>query len=458
MTHMGKSALSEELVEIYRDALEAAHAGKAVESRLQVSSGAIRAGRRAIALDRVERVGVVAIGKAAPAMAEAVPDAIKEKMTFGFILTKDGYSRPVEGFEIREAGHPVPDRRSWRATDEVIEAVSELAEEDLLLVLVSGGASALLFSPIHEVGFQDSVDINRLMITSSMTIEQINSVRSHISRVKGGRLAAIAAPASVLTLALSDVWGDKLPSIGSGPTVADPTRFKDAITGLKKAHVWEDTPESIREFLDAGNRGEVPESPKPGDPRLSRAFAAVVGGPRTLLRAAARSARAKGLRVRCATRPIDGPIDDLVEKYIARAGSMVRSGTGREVFVAVGEPTVAIPKELLKNGKIGVGGRSQHLCLLMAKAMASDDHMAFLAAGTDGTDGPNTGAGGVVDGQTVAQLEAAGVKIDDSIARFDSFNALGKVNLRIETGPTDTNVTDLHLLAVEGKTSSGRKK
>lgn len=458
MTHMGKSALSEELVEIYRDALEAAHAGKAVESRLQVSSGAIRAGRRAIALDRVERVGVVAIGKAAPAMAEAVPDAIKEKMSFGFILTKDGYSRPVEGFEIREAGHPVPDRRSWRATDEVIEAVSELAEEDLLLVLVSGGASALLFSPIPEIGFEAAVEINRLMITSSMTIEQINSVRSHISRVKGGRLAAIAAPASVLTLALSDVWGDKLPSIGSGPTVADPTRFKDGITGLKKAHVWDEVPDSVREHLEAGNRGEVPESPKPGDPRLSRAFAAVVGGPRTLLRAAARSARAKGLRVRCATRPIDGPIDDLVEKYIARAGSMVRSGTGREVFVAVGEPTVALPRDLVKSGKIGVGGRSQHLCLLMAKAMASDDHMAFLAAGTDGTDGPNTGAGGVVDGQTVAQLEAAGVPIDQAIARFDSFTALGKVGLRIDTGPTDTNVTDLHLLAVEGKTSSGRKK
>jgi hydroxypyruvate reductase len=455
---MARSALAQELVEIYREALDAAHAGKAVEARLQVSSGAIRAGRRAIALDRVERVGVIAIGKAAPAMAEAVPEAIKDKTTFGLILTKEGYSRDVDGFEAREAGHPIPDRRSIRATDEIVELVSELTEEDLLLVLISGGASSLLFSPIPEVGFEDAIALTELMLASGLDIHQMNSVRSHISRVKGGRLAAIAAPASVLTLALSDVVGDKLPVIGGGPTVADPSRYKDAIAALKKLRIWERVPESVREILDAGNRGELPESPKPGDPRLSRAFAAVVGGPRTLLRAAARSARAKGLRVRCATRPIEGPIEDLVEKYMTRAGSMVRSGTGREVFVAVGEPTVTIPEELFGSKNLGTGGRSQHLALLMAKAMAGDEHMAFLAAGTDGTDGPTDAAGGIVDGASIGLLEDASVNVDGAIDRFDSYTALVNADARLETGPTDTNVTDLHLLAVEGKTSSGRKK
>ncbi len=452
---MSRTPLAEDLATIYQEALDASHAGKAVEARLQVSSGAIRAGRRAIALDRVENVGIVAIGKAAPAMAEAVPDAIKEKMSFGLIVTKEGYRREIEGFETREAGHPIPNRASVRATDEVVEMVSELGEEDLLLVLISGGASALLTSPVSDIGLNDTIDLTQKMLYSGMSIHDMNMVRAHISRVKGGRLAVSAAPASVLTLALSDVVDDKLPAIGGGPTVPDPSRYRDAISALKKGTVWDRAPESVIEYLEAGARGEIPESPKPGDPRLSRAFAAVVGGPRTLLRAAARSARAMGLRVRSATKPIEGPVEDLVEKYVARAGSMVRSGTGREVFVAVGEPTVEIPETV---NPVGDGGRSQHLALLMAKAMKGDEHMAFLSAGTDGTDGPTKAAGGLVDGSTMDQLVAAGVDLDDHIARFDSFNALGKVEeVRIETGPTDTNVTDLHLLAVEGRTS-GRKK
>jgi glycerate 2-kinase len=462
---MGRTQLADDLVAIYKDALEAAHAGKAVEARLQVSSGAIRAGRRAIALDRVESVGVIAVGKAAPAMAEAVPDPIKAKMSFGLIVTKQGYARDVEGFDVREAGHPLPDRNSVRVTDEVMELVSELGEEDLLLLLVSGGGSALLFSPIPEVGYNDAVQLYELMLRSGMDIHGMNSVRSHISRVKGGRLAVAAAPASVLTLALSDVVGvadgrHDLPVIGGGPTVADPSRFKDAIKALKKVRIYDEIPDSVREVLEAGNRGEIPESPKPGDPRLSRAFAAVVGGPRMLLRAAARSARAMGLRVRCATRPVEGPVEELVEKYMTRAGSMVRSGTGREVFIAVGEPTVAIPRALaLDTGPdgLGEGGRNQHLALLMAKAMAGDEHMAFLSAGTDGTDGPTIAAGGVVDGATIETIEGKGVSVDRAIGRFDSFTALGHTDGRIETGPTDTNVTDLHLLAVEGKTSAGRR-
>jgi glycerate 2-kinase len=167
-----------------------------------------------------------------------------------------------------------------------------------------------------------------------------------------------------------------------------------------------------------------------------------------------------GLRVRCATRPVEGPVEELVEKYMTRAGSMVRSGTGREVFIAVGEPTVAIPRALaLDTGPdgLGEGGRNQHLALLMAKAMAGDEHMAFLSAGTDGTDGPTIAAGGVVDGATIETIEGKGVSVDRAIGRFDSFTALGHTDGRIETGPTDTNVTDLHLLAVEGKTSAGRR-
>jgi glycerate 2-kinase len=456
---MSRTPLAEDLVSIFKEALAASHAGKAVEARLQVSSGAIRAGRRAIALDRVERVGIVSIGKAAPAMAEAVPAAIKDKMTFGVVLTKEGYARPVDGFQTRVGGHPLPDRQSVRATDEIVELVSELAEEDLLLVLISGGASALLCSPVAQIGLNDTIALTEVMLRSGLDIARMNVVRSHLDRVKGGRLAVAAAPASVLTLALSDVVGDKLPAIGGGPTVADPSRFKDAIDALKKGQIWDQVPESVREYLDAGNRGELAESPKPGDPRLSRAFAAVVGGPRTLLRAAARAARTMGLRVRCATKPIEGPVEDLVEKYMARAGSMVRSGTGREVFVAVGEPTVEIGRDVGVDGSgPGAGGRNQHLSLLMAKAMAGDEHMAFLAAATDGSDGPTDAAGGVVDGRSVSALKDVGVDVDDALRRYDSFPALGKIGARLETGPTDTNVTDLHLLAVEGRTAARRKK
>lgn len=457
---MSRTPLGEDLVSIFNEALDASHAGKAVESRLQVSSGAIRAGRRAIALDRVERVGIVAIGKAAPAMAEAVPDAIKQKMNFGIILSKEGYSQEVDGFELRHAGHPLPTRESVRVTDEIVELVSELSEEDLLLVLISGGASALLSSPVNDVGLNDSVELIERMMKAGMDIEDMAVVNSHISRIKGGRLAVAANPASVLTLALSDVVGDKLPAIGGGPTVADPSRFKDAIAALTKAGIWEEIPESVQEYLDAGNRGEIPESPKPGDPRLGRAFAAVVGGPRTLLRAAARAARSMGLRVRCATKPIEGPVEDLVEKYMARASSMVRSGTGREVFVAVGEPTVRIDSPDYEGDRstLGVGGRSQHLSLLMAQAMAGDEHMAFLAAGTDGTDGPTEAAGGIVDGFTIEQMKAKGVNVDDAIEKYDSYQALGAVGARLQTGATNTNVTDLHLLAVEGKASLRKKK
>lgn len=445
---MSRSPLAEELVSIYKEALASVNAGKAVEARLQVSSGAIRAGRRAIALDRVERVGIVALGKAAPAMADAVPEPIKDKMSFGLVVTKEGYARDVEGYEVREAGHPLPDRRSVRVADEVVELVSELGEEDLLLVLISGGASALMCSPVPEVGLSDTVELTQKMLLGGMDIHKMNVVRSHISRIKGGRLAVMAAPASVLTLALSDVVGDKLPVIGGGPTVADPSRFRDAVSALKKAQLWTESPESVREYLEAGVRGELQESPKPGDPRLARAFAAVVAGPRMLQRAAARVARNMGLRVRCATRPIEGPIDDLVEKYLARAGSMVRSGTGREVFVAYGEPTVDVPGDR----QVGKGGRNQHLSLLMAKAMAGQEHIAFLAAGTDGTDGPTDAAGGIVDGETAGKIQAAGQDVDAQLQGYNSYDALKAGEGQLVTGPTDTNVSDLHLLAVEGKT------
>lgn len=449
---MSRTPLAEELLAIYKEALDASHAGKAVEQRLQVSSGAIRAGRRAIALDRVESVGIVSVGKAAPAMAEAVPEEIKDKMSFGIVVTKTGYGRNVDGFESRESGHPLPDRDSVRATDEVMELVSELGEEDLLLVLVSGGASSLLTSPVPEVGLNDTIELTQILLDSGLDIHAMNTIRSHISKVKGGRLAVAAAPASVLTLALSDVVGDKLPAIGGGPTVADPSRFRDAVTALKKGAIYERVPDSVTEYLEAGVRGEIPESPKPGDPRLSRAFAAVVGGPQNLSRAAARAARNLGLRVRCATKPIEGPVEELVEKYMTRARSMVRSGTGREVFVAVGEPTMTIPM----GTKPGLGGRNQHLALLMAEAMAGDEHMAFLSAGTDGTDGPTPAAGGLVDGHTQENLQEVGLELTEVVKAFESYDALGKVNARLETGPTDTNVSDLHLLAVEGRTP-GRK-
>jgi glycerate-2-kinase len=333
-----------------------------------------------------------------------------------------------------EAGHPLPDARAEAAARAVMDLVGGLGDSDHLLFLVSGGASSLLALPASGLTLGDKCAATDALMRNGAPIAALNTVRKHLSAIKGGWLAA-STRAAIDTFSLSDVLGNAASSIGSGPTVGDPTDFGDALAIARSTPAF---PARAREHLAAGAAGRLPETPKPGDQRLARSRYLLIAEPADLVYGALGAAGDRDLRA-FELEPADGEVEEVAAAY-ARLGSDPRS---RGVLqVGVGEPTVR------RGGTRGRGGRAQHLALLMACALAGR-RATFLAAGSDGMDGTTEAAGAIVDGSSWDDMARAGVDRKRAIAEFDSHRALDAVGALVVTGPTRTNLLDLHLLLVE---------
>ena len=414
------------LLDLYRAALDAAHAGRAVErslSREVPGEGTVR---------------VLAAGKAACAMAEGALAALGDRVEGGRVVTKEGHGRPVPGLSVREAAHPLPDRRAVAAAAEALELADRLGAGDLLLVLVSGGASALWTAPVPAVGLADQRAVTEILLGAGVEITGLNAVRKHLSRIKGGWLARHAAPARVVTLLVSDVRGDAIETVGSGPTAPDPSRFSDALGVLERTGLRSRVPDAVRRFLGEGAAGRYPETPKPGDSVFERVEHRVVARLDDALRAARESAEARGLRVRDLGTCLYGEARDEAER-LARLAHAARD-EGADLLLAGGEPVVRVRGT-------GRGGRAQELALAFARAVEGSEICGLFAA-TDGTDGPTDAAGALVDGQTAARARNAGMDPWDHLERNDAYPLLDRVGALLRTGPTDTNVTDLALVLV----------
>lgn len=424
---------------ILREALLAAEPQRLVRRHLRLRNGALEVAGVRHTLRR-GRLVVVAAGKAAFAMARAAEEVLGPHLTDGLAVS-NSVQGTLERVRPLIASHPIPDARGLAAAGETEALARSLGKDDLLLVLLSGGASALLPAPANGVTLEDKARTTSLLLRAGATIHEMNAVRKHLSRLKGGGLARAAAPARVVTLVLSDVVGDDLSTIASGPTVADLTTFTDALDVLHRRGVFADVPAAVRARLEAGARGEVEETPKRGDPVLGKAVTRVVGSNRISIEAAARAARREGLRPLVLTTRLEGEAREVARVLVAVLRECVSSGRPAPPPVALlagGETTVTVRGD-------GQGGRNQELATAAAGALAGFPVPAVVASlGTDGIDGASDAAGGIVDDETLARAAHLGLAPPAAfIAASDTRNFLGPLGDLIVTGPTGTNVVDV---------------
>jgi hydroxypyruvate reductase len=429
---------------IWQVALAAGDVGPLVRRSLRLEDSTLLAADQRIDLTR-GRVLVLGCGKASAAMARAVEDVLGDRIADGFVVVKDGYTAPTRRVRLVEAGHPVPDARGEAAAARLLAMAEEAAADDLVIFLVSGGGSALTPAPAPPVTLAEKQAVTRLLLAAGATINELNAVRKHLSRLKGGQLARAAAPAGVLALVLSDVVGDPLDVIASGPTVPDPTTFADALEVLTRRGILERVPASVRARLEAGAAGEVRETPKAGDPVFAGVRNVVIGNNELVIEAAAAKARALGYTPEVLTRALQGEARDVARDLLDRAAALAPPSC----LVAGGETTVTV------RGR-GRGGRCQELALAAALALQRDDPRVVLAAGTDGTDGPTDAAGGIADAGTVTRGTGAGLDARRSLDDNDAHRFLAAAGDLVVTGPTNTNLLDLYLVVQPGCPSPGR--
>jgi glycerate 2-kinase len=390
------------------------------------------------------RLVVIGAGKASAAMARAVEDNWRGELS-GLVVTRYGYGVPCRRIEIVEAAHPVPDAAGLAGAQRILEAVQNLRSEDLVLCLISGGASALLVRPLPGLTLEDKQAVNRALLTSGATIREMNCVRRHLSAIKGGRLAAACHPARVITLLISDVPGDNPVDIGSGPTVADPTTCADALAILGRYAIQ--VPPNVLAVLESG-RGE---SPKPGDPRLAGSEIRMIATPQIALEAAAEVASQAGVAALILGDSIEGEARDV---------GKVMAGIARQVGTH-GQPCVA-PCVLLSGGETtvtvrghGRGGRNVEFLLALAIALEGQEGVFAIAGDTDGVDGTEEVAGAYLSPDTLARARKQGINARNSLANNDGHGFFEAIGDAVVTGPTLTNVNDFRAVLVAQAIGSG---
>ncbi|GBC84580.1 D-glycerate 2-kinase [bacterium HR11] len=391
------------------------------------------------------RVWVVGAGKASARMAQALEAVLGDRIAGGVVVTKEGHGVDLRRIQVLEAGHPIPDDRSLAAAEAIRRQLAAVQTGDGVFVLLSGGASALLELPVEGVTLADVQVVTDRLLRAGATIHEMNAVRKHLSRVKGGQLLRWVPPSvPVWTLVVSDVVGNDLTVIGSGPTVPDPSTYADAVEVLRRLQVWDCIPDTVRTYLTEGQAGRRPETPKPGDPLFARSHVWIVADNQTALQAAARAARDRGYHVTVLTSFLEGSVIEVarwvraVARQVQTYGQPVRPPA---CVLMGGETTVQVRGS-------GRGGRNQELATRVGALLQEDEAVVFLSAGTDGTDGPTDAAGGLVDPWRVHRARRAGIHPEPFLADNDTYHYLAQVGGLLKTGPTYTNVMDLLVLIV----------
>jgi hydroxypyruvate reductase len=429
---------------IFNAAVQAVDPGEAIRRHLVRKGLRLRIGRETVDLGKVGEIVVVGCGKAAGPMVAAVEEIVGDRIRGGLVVTKYGHVQPTRTVRIHEAGHPVPDDAGIAGGQLVLDHVRGLGFDDLVIVLISGGGSALTPAPVEGITLAEKQALTKALLACGADIREMNTVRKHISRLKGGQLARAAQPARVVTLILSDIVGDPLDAIASGPTVPDPTTYADALSILDRYRIRGEIPAAIRDRLEAGARGEVPETPKPDNPLFARVSNLIVGSNIQALQAARFEARALGLTPMILSSSIEGETREIARMHAALAREVRTSGNPLPppaCLISGGETTVTLRGS-------GKGGRNQEFVLAAALDIAGLPRTVILSAGTDGTDGPTDAAGAIADGETCARARAAGLDPRKALDGNDAYPLFEKLGDLILTGPTKTNVMDVRLVLV----------
>jgi len=384
-----------------------------------------------------QSIYVVGAGKASAMMAQALEHILGDRITEGQIITKYGHSVSLNYIRQTEAGHPVPDEAGVRGTSKLLEIAKKAGRNDLVFCLLSGGGSALLADVPANGTLSDLKRLNEVLLKSGASIQEMNCIRKHLSKVKGGQLAKEIYPATIVNLILSDVVGDPLDVIASGPTVADSSTFSDALKILKKYSIQDEIPTTVRTHLTNGCEGKVPETLKEKDKELEKSFHLIVGNNLLALEAAAIKAEELGYYPQIMTHTLEGDLMTIGNQIFQESlDKLEHSGNTKVCLLYGGEPTVKVTGE-------GKGGRNQHLALYLAGLVNDQKRLTFLSAGTDGSDGPTDAAGAVCDSSTVEHAKELGLNYPKHLAEFDAYPFFQKEGGLIVTGPTQTNVMDL---------------
>jgi len=392
-------------------------------------------------------IHLAGIGKAAGAMAAGAYEVLGNRLERGTLIVPEGvHVESIPGLDVYRGGHPVPNDRGVEGAAAIHRLTEGLGKDDLLLCLISGGGSALMTLPADGITLEHVRVTTDLLLRAGATIQELNCVRKHLDRLKGGRLARIASPARVLALVLSDVIGDPLDVIASGPLSPDPTTFANAVQVLNERQLWAGIPAPVRSHLERGLRGDADESPKEGDDAFRSVEVHLVGNNRIAAEAARREAERRGYQTRLLSTSLTGEAREVGRVLAALGREMRRSGEPLGVpgcLIAAGETTVTV----LGKGK---GGRNQELALSAAIELIGEQGIFVGSIGTDGIDGPTDAAGAVTDGATVARAREAGFDPVDVLARNDAYTLLHALDELIVTGPTGTNVMDVQVVLVGG--------
>jgi glycerate 2-kinase len=437
--------LREILTTIFMAGLRAVDPEEAVRRHVELAGNRLRVGERFYALDRFERIIVTGAGKGTAPMAKALEDILGDRLTTGWIIVKYGHGLPLKKIQVLEAGHPVPDQAGLDATKYILAEIEQCTAANLVLCAFSGGGSALTPAPRPPLSFLEKQQTTELLLVSGATIEEMNALRKHLSLGKGGQLAQLAYPATVVSLLLSDVVGDPLDVIASGPTVADPSTFADCLAIIERYGLTDKLPASVLKVLHDGASARIADTPKPGDPVFKKVQNLVVGSNRAALLAAAAEARRLEYNVLVLSSFMQGEAREIAQALTAIGKEIVCSDNpipSPACVLAGGETTVTI-------GGRGKGGRNQELALAAALALRDWAHIALLSAGTDGTDGPTDAAGAFADGETCRKARQRGMNPADYLAKNDSYNFFDQLGQLFKTGPTRTNVMDLMCLLVD---------
>jgi len=442
MTMTRHEVLRQDAAEIFYAGLRAVDPGDAIQRHVQREGEILHVGSQTYDLDSFRHIYVVGGGKAGAAMASAIEDLLGARITQGWVNVKYEHLAPTRTVHIHEAGHPVPDEAGVQGTQEIVRLLEAATARDLVICVISGGGSALLPAPVAGITLPQKQAVTKLLLNCGATIHEINTIRKHISAVKGGQLARAASPATVVTLILSDVIGDPLDTIASGPTVPDSQTFTDCLDILKKYDIEAQLPAPVLRRLQEGAQGTVADTPKAGDPIFTNVQNLIIASNAQAAKAAAEKANALHYSTMLLSTFVEGETREVAKVHAAILKEILHSGhplPAPACIISGGETTVSIQGD-------GLGGRNQEFVLAAAREIDDLHNVVILSAGTDGTDGPTDAAGAIADGETVqrARKQAldplAFLKNNDS---YHFFEALGDL---MKTGPTNTNVMDLRIL------------
>jgi hydroxypyruvate reductase len=435
---------------IFKASIEAVDPYKALKRFVRVENNILSLGQEAsssmkLDLSKYDRIMIAGGGKATAPMAKALEDILGKKIREGLINVKYGFTQDLDIIKIIEAGHPLPDQNGIKGTHEIIELLKGAGETDLILSLISGGGSALLTQPAGDISLLEKQELTRQLLECGASIDEINTVRKHISSSKGGQMARAAFPATIINLMLSDVVGDNMDVIASGPFVPDTSTFRDVQYILRKYELT-DIPETVQNHIKAGLAGKIPETPKQGDKIFNKVFNFIIGSNMLALIAAETRAKDFGYNTIILSSLVEGETKEVARVHTAIGKEIIKTGkpvSPPACIISGGETTVTI-------GGKGLGGRNQEFCLSAALDIKDSPHrIVIMSAGTDGNDGPTEAAGAIVDPITIKRGEERGMDAGVFLKDNDSYHYFKKTGELLITGPTNTNVMDIRLILVK---------